>query len=365
MKLYIDDNEINEINLNEPFITNEYEYSHKEFDKNSAILSAILSNDDINPNYKISKGIGHFYNLLSLIAFFLTNIFTKVEYLYSPDLTAELSNLYRSATIMILAIFHIIISWKNLNFTENTNNKQILFLNSLFGNLIYIFYFLACFYLRLGTAYTLLNSYTLFCFILAYFILKEQIIILDFVGLIIGFLSIIMILHFGRIEVPFDSPDPELLNVDNSTVLTTVLGIIFGILGSLSKAAKIVALKQGANVNINLHFLMFWMGLAGIIISFMGIIVTNQDFLIDIPIIVISLILGFTTFYGNWFMIECFKHITMIESLIPGFLTIILSFIAGKYMFNNSIDWMDIVGSVILITFSYFYIRHKVLHDDY
>ena len=255
-------------------------------------------------------------------------------------------------------MIHIFISRKDLNFEVNFNNKRILFLNALFGNLTYIFYFLACFYLRLGTANALLYSYPLFSFVFAYFILKEKFSWVDVIGLGIGTLSILMIIHFGSVETPFESS--ELLNSETSNIFTTSLGITFGFLCAINISAKTVVCKQSSRVDINLHFLLFWMGLLGIFIGLIGFITSPIEFILTPSLLLISLILGISSYYANVFLLESFKHITVIESLIPGFLTIILSFVIGKYIFQNSFDWLDLSGSVLLIVFSYFYIRHKV-----
>jgi len=356
-----------ENNATVPLLTNES--SIKDDDKNN-LNSTFLSNyNDTNNSFQknikknINKSLGHFYNLASIFGFFISNILTKVQYLYAPNLSVELSQLYRSLIITFLSMFHIFLSRHDLNFDENFNNKRILFLNSLFGNLIYIFYFLACFYLRLGTANALLYSYPLFSFLFAYFILKEKIHKIDIIGLIIGFFSILVILHFGSVEKPFE--DDSLLNSQTSTFITTMLGIIFGFLGAINISAKTVICKQSAHININLHFLLFWMGLLGVVIGIAGFFYSTQPIILDIPLIIVSIILGVSAYYANVFHLESFKHITVVESLIPGFLTIILSFVLGKYIFNNDLDWLDITGSSLLIVFSYFYIRHKVYMKEH
>jgi len=303
---------------------------------------------------------GHMLNLISILLYFLSNVFAKLQYLYLPSITINLSQLYRSIFILLFAIIHIIISRKKLDFSENRRNWQYFIANAIFTNTIYIFYFITCYYLRLGTAYTLLYTYPIFTSILSYIFLKEEIHSIDLIGLVVGIASILMITKAFSPEVAFDNK--QLLNVSNTSTFTTIVGVTFGILGSLSIAGKLIFFKKMANIKLNPHFSLFWSAFMGIVVSTIGMVIYSEEIVIKVDVLIISFILGVTVYYANYSLFLSLKHITLVETLPQSFVTIIFSFLAGLAFFNNAIGWLDIFASSLLIMFSYYYIQDKLNH---
>jgi len=354
----MENNQNEDINLSEPLLLEiRNPKSNKDLDKKTHSSISKKSEETFTPN----KALGHFYNLLSILCFFFTNVLIKVQYLIDPNITFQIAQFYRSGFTTILAVFHIFISRDELDLDKNLKNKKLLFFNSVLGNITGIFFLFSCFYLRLGTAYAILYSYPLFGFLFALCLLNEKIQIIDVIGLLTGFFSFFVMLHFGEVEQPFEDGESDLLNSKNSTILTTIIGVACALIGSLSIALRTIVLKVSANENVNIHFLNFWSGLLGFLIALTCLFDSKQRMiLMNSHIIITNLIIGFLIYSANYTLSKSFGNISVVESSIPSFLSIILSFVAGSFIFNNSLGWLDILGSTILIVFCYFYISCKV-----
>jgi drug/metabolite transporter (DMT)-like permease len=296
---------------------------------------------------------GYVYNILSLISYFFTNFFSKYQLYYIPDLEVNVNQFYRSLVLLILAIIHLLATSNKVNHRESLNWSSVkhLALNSLFGHFTFIFFTLSCFYIRLGTSYTLLYTYPILAAILASLILKEKYTKIDFYGLVVGFISVCLITKFGLYEAPFG---------DSSGLGTysTLLGLILGISSSISLAFEQITIKYLSH-SITVEVISCFLGLFGCLYSLPFIYILRETFRYDFIFLIFSSILGITSFYGNFFLLLSFQYISLIDTLVINFVPIFFSFIFGVIFFSNSFDILDIIGSVMLIVFNIYYAKVK------
>jgi drug/metabolite transporter (DMT)-like permease len=327
--------------LREPFLTDTQD---KEI---------CLSSEDHMNKHKI----GYWYNVCSLIAFFVLNCGLKYQYVFNPDIGVNTSLFQKSIFQVIISVIYIYHSHGRLIMGENWKEVNGLCWNAVFAHLICTFFILANLYMRLGSSYAILYTYPFLTAILAAFFLKERYRALDVIAIFVGFACICLITKLGVTEQPFESSNL------NYNATTTLLGILFAFLSSISLAlkqviSKFLSFKSDINV-INLYI-----ALGGLLFTLPVMIYNQERFVLNFSSVIFSIILGAASFYGNYFLIRSFEYISLIDTLSINFLSIFFSFVFGAFAMHNSFDIFDIIGSLTLILFNIYYAKKKIQYEE-
>jgi len=123
-------------------------------------------------------------------------------------------------------------------------------------------------------------------------------------------------------------------------------------------------LSKYLTIKTDNHIINFWIGFVGILGSLVIIILFGISFDISWLILLFSLIIGVSTFYGNYFMFKAYENITLIETLSLNFLSLFLSFIFGYFLIHNSFGILDAIGCIILIVFNIYYVKKKINDEE-
>jgi drug/metabolite transporter (DMT)-like permease len=321
-------------------------------DKNEHLLIK-ESEEEINSRERKKFLIGYTYNILSILSFFFTNFFSKYQLIYIPDLEVNVNQFFRCLVMLLLSIIHILVDEKDTHkeSMRSWRNIKYLSLNAFFGHFVFIFFILSCFYIRYGSSYTLLYTYPILTAILAAIILKERYSMIDFYGLVVGFISVCLITKLGYKEAPFESDKA----IDYTLIL---IGIAYGFLSSVSLALEQITIKYLSHT-ITKEVISFFLSLFGCMLALLFMFILGESFRYDFLFLVFSSILGVTTFYGNFFLLLSFQYISLMDTLVINFVTIFFSFIFGMIFFSNTFDIYDILGSIFLIAFNVYYAKMK------
>lgn len=333
----------------------------KNDDRESNLKESLL--DKPNSSHVSRHKIGFIYNLISLIIFFVLNCLCKYQYLYIPNLQVNVNQMCKCIVHSLFALIHFFFESHQISFGKNWTEIKFLTLNGACSHFIFIFFTSSCYFIRLGTAYSILYCYAIITTVLAAIFLKEKYTKLHLIGMLVGIVSVCFITKLGLTEVPFEQASIPIENTQEYNSSTTIIGMTLAFLATLSLSLKQVLCKY-LSVSVNKDILNFWIGFTGLILSIIGIIVLKETINIEMYQCIFALVLGLSTFYGNYFMFKSFEYVSLIDTLSLSYLSIFFSFIFGYIFISNTFDIFDIIGSCMLVIFNIYYTRNQIQHDN-
>lgn len=232
--------------------------------------------------------------------------------------------------VFFRALFSVVMSYIYLKKSKISvwgNNKPILFLRGAFGTVALTGFFYTVQVLPLGTAVTIQNLSPIFTLIVASFWLKENPKKIQWLFFLIAFLGVVLIKGFNtQIEIK---------------------DVIIGVLAAFGSGCAYASVRKLGKSEHPL-VIVFYFPLITVPVMTPFVLyqwVTPQG----IEWLFISLI-GICTQLAQVYLTKAFQTSKAHEISMAHYVQIILSLIVGYILFNESLDWLSIVGIVIIMT---------------
>lgn len=303
--------------LNLDNITNKLEYHH-------------------NPeeNYRASLLIFLAASLYSVCTFL-----GKVIGLYYPEVENTSTNFIRGIVILILS--HIYFYKQNINLNQQINKPKnklfVLFCRATTGALCNFLLFESLRYMRISSAFTIFNLAPIFTSILTVIFLNGKLFKIDVIAFVVCFFSVILITK------------PAFIFEASTTEEDHPLGIFIAIVGAgLSGIA--VFLNKVISKDFDVSFNVYIMGYAFSLISLIASQFTHNGFstLTLVPIL-ISIVLSVVFFLSVFVFVIALAMGDPIKLLPITYIGIVLNMIYNYFIFGQSCDFLDVLGSCLII----------------
>jgi len=349
----VDDSYFFKINSYQNSKSSSFLCSHKDFNDNNLFL--IDKTDNLQKNIYTSPQENHIdnfkgsvLNFFSVFLFSLNNIIGKVLGYYYPEIENAVTNLIRGLTIGIISF--IIIQRENFNLLKKLKSKStkkliILFFRCFTGSVANFFLLESLKYLRISSASTIFNLAPIIGTILSVVYLKSKFSHLDIFSFIICFFSLILITKPGFIFNANNEDDPI-------GILICLIGASFA--GSCIFLNKMIA-KDFENIIITLI-----LGILFIIESLMIIPFTKNGFS-NYTFFAFTCAVLLAIFY--FFHVSLFTMAIRISNpvkILPiSYAGVVLTLLYNTFIFKQSCDFLDILGSVFIIFVNVFKICYQ------
>jgi len=307
-------------------ITNKIEFDHSTEDNYKACILTFLSS----------------------FLYSITNFLGKVMSVYYPEVENTSTNLIRGIIIIILS--HAYFYQKNIDLNQQINKPKIkifvLFWRTVTGALCNFLLFESLKYMRISSSFTIFNLAPIFTSILTVIFLGGNLRKIDIIAFIVCFFSVILITKPAFI---FDA---------SSTEEDHPLGIFFAFIAAgLSGIA--VFLNKIIAKDFDVSFNVYGMGFAFAFVSLIINPFTNNGFstLSFVPFL-IAVILSVFFYFSVFIFFSALGIGDPIKILPINYIGIVLNMIYNFFIFGQSCDFLDIIGSCLIILINIY----KTLH---
>jgi len=313
------------------------------FNNNKSKLLNGINNFEEKINIK-NNLLGIFYLFISVFLFSVAHLISKFLIIYFPKVENLANNFIRG--VILILISHILLRKRKINMLKQlkSNNYKsiILVVRCFFGAICNITLFESFKFMRISSAFTIFCTYPIFVSILSIFILKSSFYFLDFMSYLACIIAVFLI----------SKPVLFFPNKSNETGSDTAYGVFLSILSALLNAIGVYLNKTIAfdfDNLISTFFFGFWFILSsGLLLPFTEYSLMTLDFASFSLITLSSLIF----FLGVILFVEALNVGEPIKILPVFYFGIIFSLIYNSVIFGKTTDFLDILGSFIIIFFN-------------
>lgn len=270
--------------------------------------------------------------LSSLIYAFLL-LFQKFLFTEYPNISYSQQNIFRG--LFLASINYAVVKKTNsqLFFSDKTLQKT-LFIRLIFDFFAEFLLFLGTGYLRINTSSTIYILYAVLCSLISSIFLNEQITKLDVSIIISCFFSSCLIIK------PFFGDGED-----------TLIGVLMGLSSSVCFCFMVIYHKFLYNAVSNFT-INFYLGCCYFFEGSVEFIVLGETFIYDAKALAYLVLLSLI------YCISCYSYIAALNygkvSYVLPFenLNIVFSLLLGHFVLGESCDWMDIIGTILILCLS-------------
>ena len=313
------------------------------FEKHETFREFIFKNIDEKNNQLISDNIENnlkasLYIFISYILYSIVNLLGKVIGFYYPLVENSITNLFRGIFVAIICHIYFVIEKIDLRKEFNKPYKKLLFLliRCFFGALCNFILFESFKYMRISSSFTIFNTSPIFVSILTVIFLNGKFNSFDILTFIVCFLSVCMITKPSFLFGSSDDAD-------------TNFGIFLSILSAIFSAVAVFTNKV-ISKDFNYIITIYVMALSFILISILVIPFTQYGFsTFTIYILILTLILSIIFYYSLGLFVQGINIGDPIKVLPITYVAIVMNLIYNTFIFKQACDWLDIIGSLLII----------------
>ncbi len=323
---------------------------HKSLNNDNLLTSKSLHLEE-NPTKQLRKVSSFVHTreenyragLLLFFSCFLYSLSTfcgKVLGMYYPDVENASTNFIRGIVMIILSLIYF--HYYNIDLKESLlkpprEKLYILMVRASFGSVCNIFLLASLKYMRISTSFTIFNLAPIFTTILTVLFLNGKVTRLDVIAFVVCFFSLILITKPGFIF----SKDAD---IDDQPI-----GIFFAFLASIMSGIA-VFLNKMISIHFDNSINVFCMGIGFALYSFMVIPFTTHGFSTITFSSLIIIILLSTIFFVSFFTFVISLSMGDPIKILPiTYVGIVLNLIYNTFIFRQSCDILDVLGSIFII----------------
>ena len=305
-------------------------------------FSNFLNKSQSNKNNDI-KGL--IILIFSVFMWSVTNLFSKHLSIEYPKLENLAINFFRGIFLSIyslIAIYYLKIPYIE-EIKKSRSKFSLLIFRCFFGATANVLLF-ACFrHMRISSGFTIFCTYPLFVSIILVLYLKSSFCCSDFLSYILCSLAVVFI---SKPAFVFGENNIEEGNVDS------LFGVFLAFLSAISNAIGIIINK---NIALDFHYLssalffgVFFIVDSIIFLPFTEYGISTVNFYNLIWIITLS----FTFFIGLCGFVIALNIGNPVKILPGSYSGIVFTLFYNAFIFNNSTDFLDLLGTGIIILFN-------------
>jgi len=327
------------------YVSNEDYFDNKSMSsQKTAFLLKGLNQDNITNKVEINYTADDnykacLYTFLSTFLYSITSFLGEVLSKYYPDVEASSTNFIRGIVLIFLSLFY---SHKNkINLSQQINKLKdkifVFTLRCLASALCNYLFFESLKYMRMSSSFTILNLSPIFTTILTVIFLNAVLLKIDIIALLVCFFSVILITKPAFIFSSSSSGEDHPLGIFLAFSAAVIAGIS-------NFANKIIA------KDFDTCFICLGIGIASSLLSLIISPFTTNGFgTLSFETFIIAIILSLFSFYSvfTWvFSISCGDIVKILPITYVG---IVLNLIYSTFIFRQSCDFLDILGSCLII----------------
>ncbi len=363
MKMLINENkdliQTNSIELNSfTLVSDKYFYQNNYSEKSNSLSSiellvskkiekANLLEINKKENIDIDNLKGSIFIFISILIFSFNNLIGKILGLYLPEIENSVVNLIRGIIVLIICLFIVIqknIQVTYLIFSKPKSKIFFLFLRCFAGSMANYLILESLKYLRVSSAFTIYNLAPIIAFVLSVFYLKIKFSNLDIFSFVICFFSLILI---TKPEFIFEYFINDFLITNKGE--DKIIGVIICLVAAISSGISIFINKMiSKDFDDIIQILLF--GLFFILESSIAIPFSKNGFsTFNLLGFFLAFLIGIFYFFHVTFFIRAIKISNPAKVLPVSYVGVVLTFIYNIFIFKQSCDFLDILGSSIII----------------
>jgi len=289
---------------------------------------------------------------------FQFNYISKHYDFMTPNIMVTLRSFWMTVTSLIMLYFR----GREFPQISTVKEKFWLFVRCSINYFFFYFMILGFGYLRFSTMTCLFNLNPVFVVLFAVVILNEKFRYRYIIGIIICFLGASLLIFNDK-----SSKYSEISTTnEDSDIFNTLIGVIFGLLTATCLALILIGVKILTKEDIDQDHLLFYLGSNNFTIGFIHIIFIGQVHkLFTSTWCVLYMLINSTTSYMGLYCLQwSYKNIDMGKLTSIGYIGIIISFILGAIFLNESFDFIDILGSLIIFSYNIYNAYYPVEKDE-
>lgn len=327
---------------------NQSDIEENKNDKNNkktliGLIEKFLSKSEENETSNDIKGL--ILLIFSVFLWSVTNLFSKHLSIVYPKLENLAINLFRGVFLTIFSLFALY--QLNIPYIQEIKRSRSKFIQLLFrcffGATANVLLF-ACFrYMRISSGFTIFCTYPLFVSIISIIYLKSSFCCFDIISYLCCSLAVIMI------SKPAFIFGDDALKGDNKDSL---FGVFLAFLSAIANALGIVINKT---IALDFHYLSsaVFFGVFFIIDSALLLPFTEYGIsTISLNNFLWIISLSFTFFLGLCGFVIALNIGNPVKILPGSYSGIVFTLFYNAFIFNNTTDFLDILGSMIIILFN-------------
>ena len=281
--------------------------------------------------------------IFSVFMWSVTNLFSKHLSITAPEVENLAINFFRG---IFLSIFSLIAIYSQKipyieEIKKDRNKFMLLIFRCFFGATANILLF-ACFrHMRISSGFTIFCTYPLFVSVISITYLKSSFCCFDIVSYIFCSAAVVMI---SKPAFIFEKNSPG--NVD------TLYGVILAFCSAISNAIGIIINK---NIALDFHYLSSALFFGVIFILDSALFLPFTDYglsTLTIPSLLLIFSLSFTFFIGLCGFVIALNIGNPVKILPGSYSGIVFTLFYNAFIFHNSTDFLDLLGSGIIILFN-------------
>jgi len=287
-------------------------------------------------NYRASLFVA-----FSSFLYSITNFLGKVLGFYYPKVENSSTNFIRGIVIIILS--HIYFNKHKINLLEQLNRPKkkliILILRVSSGALCNFLLFESLKYMRISSSFTIFNLAPIFTTILTIIFMNGKLLNIDIIAFIFCFFSVTLITKPAFLFTSYSYSEEE------DQPIGIAMSIIAAALSGLAVFWAKLIIKD-----FHISFNVYCMGISFAIISLIVTPFTKHGFssITFIPFL-IAIILSLFFYFSLFAFIYALSIGDPIKILPITYLGIVLTMIYNYFIFGQSCDYLDIIGSFLII----------------
>ncbi len=313
------------------------ELENKQDTKRRLILSSGEDNSDQKNNLK-----GFLLLVFSVFMYSVANLISKYLSIYYPTLENLTVNLFRGVFLMLISRFFIYV--KDINYKEQLYRSKyktnLLLFRCFFGATANIALFEAFKFMRISSAFTIFCTYPIFVSIITIIYLKSKFSYFDILSYIACITAVIFI------------SKPVFIFPDKSSGNDSAYGVLIAFFAALANAIGVIINKS---IAFDFDYLLstflfgnFFLLESAILLPFTEYGISTLNFINFIW----CTILAFVFFFGLSTFVLALNIGNPVKILPATYFGIVFSLIYNTFIFDKPTDFLDFLGSGMIIFFN-------------